>query len=254
MTNTVRSLRRADRLVEWLVESEMASVTTMAEELDMPLSTVYDYVRTLESLNYLTKLPDGRYRVSTRYLKIGNEVRHRYEVYTVAEPELTELAADTGEYIALMIEEGGLGVILSMKEGEMASHVKIHRTYAGTRTRLNTTATGKAILARLPEERTRHIVDEYGLSSKTANTITDPDELFEELERIRNVGYAIDDEERFEGMRGIGVPVVSKPDETVGAIGLYGPAHRLTDTVLREDLPERILEVANVVQVSLTYS
>lgn len=254
MSNQVRSLHRASRLVERLVELETASVTTLAEEVDMPVSSAYDYVKTLEELGYLTKITDGRYRVSTRFLSMGNEVRHRYDVYTIAEPEIAELAEVTGEYVALMIAEDGLGVILSMKRGEKASHVKINRTYAGTRTRLNTTATGKAILSRFPEERARHIVEKYGLSKKTENTITDSEALFEELERIREIGYAVDDEERFEGMRGVGVPLVSKPDNVVAAIGLYGPANRLTDDVLHDEFSEQVLQVANVVQVSLTYS
>jgi DNA-binding IclR family transcriptional regulator len=254
MTNMVKSLRRANRLIETLVEVETASVSELAEKLNMPLSTAYDYVSTLESIGYITRLSDGHYRVSVRFLEIGNEVRHRYDLYTIAEPELHKLASETGEYAFLMIEEGNLGAILSMKQGDKASSPKIHQTYAGTRTRLNTTATGKAILSKLPEERARSIVDEYGLSSKTRNTITDPSELFEELKRTREVGYAIDNEERFEGMRGIGVPVVSKPDDTVAAVGLYGPANRLTDTVLHKELSERILEIANVVEVSLTYS
>jgi DNA-binding IclR family transcriptional regulator len=254
MTNMVRSLRRADRLVERLIELEAARASTLADELDMPLSTAYDYISTLESLDYLTKRSDGRYRVSTHFLEVGNEIRHRHDVFTIAEPKLQTLAVETGEYIALMIEESGLGVFLSVKEGEKASHVKIHRTYAGTRTRLNSTALGKAILSEFSEKQIQSIVDEYGLSSKTENTITDSEELFEELERIREMGYAIDNEERFEGMHGIGVPVMSKPDDMVAAIGLYGPANRLTDTVLHEEISERMLTVANEIQVSLTYS
>lgn len=254
MGNELGSLRRANRLIERLIELETASVTALSEALEMPTSSVYDYVSTLESLGYLTRMSDGRYRVSSRFLRLGNEVRHRYDVYTIAEPELSDLAEETGEYVALMIEEGGLGVILSMKQGPKAAHVHIDRTYAGTRTRLNTTASGMAILSRLPEARTREIVERFGLSKKTENTVVDPDELYEELGRIEERGYAIDDEERFEGMRGVGVPVVSEPDETVAAIAVYGPANRLTDDVLHGELSERTLQVANVIQVSLTYS
>lgn len=254
MANTVHSLRRADRIIERLIDLRMATVSTLSDELDMPLSTVYDYVCTLESMDYLTKLPDGRYRVSTHFLDIGNEVRYQYEIYTTAKPELQELAAETGGYAVLMIEEGGLGVILSMEEGERSPRILIQRTYAGTKTQLNTTATGKAILSELPEERVRSIIDEYGLSAKTENSITAREELFGELERIRETGYAIDDEERFEGVRGIGVPVVSKPDDVVAAIGLYGPITQLTETMLHEELPDRMREVENVIQITLTYS
>jgi DNA-binding IclR family transcriptional regulator len=254
MAKEIGSLRRANRLVERLIELETASATTLAEELDMPTSSLHDYLVTLESMGYLTRMADGRYRVSGRFLELGNEVRHRYEVYTTAEPELSALAEETGEYVGLMVNDGGLGLILSMKQGEKAAHVRIDRTYPGIRTRLNTTANGKALLSRLPDERVDEIVETYGLSRKTENTIVDRDALSTELERIADRGYAIDDEERFEGMRGISAALTSEPDGTVAAISIYGPTNRLTDDVLHETYSERILQVANVVQVSLTYS
>lgn len=254
MAKEIGSLRRANRLIERLIELETASATTLADELEVPMSTVHDYVTTLESLGYLTRMSDGRYRISGRFLRLGNEVRHRYDVYTIAEPELSELADETGEYVSLMIEDGGLGLILSMKQGEKATHVRIERIYPGIRTRLNTTANGKALLARLSEGRREEIVENYGLSKKTENTIVDPDMLYAELERINECGYAIDDEERFEGMRGISAPLVSEPDSTVAAIGIYGPTNRLTDDVLHETYSDRILQVANVIQVNLAYS
>lgn len=254
MTNEVNSLRNADRLVKKLIKLNSATVSTLAEELEMPLSTVYDYVRTLESMGYLTKLPSKQYKVSTYFLEIGNKIRHQKNIYTIAKPKLQKLAIETGEYVVLMIEENNLGVILSMKRGEKASNVNIQRTYAGTKTRLNTTATGKAILSELKKDQIQSIVEEYGLSSKTSNTIIEEEELYEELARIQDLGYAIDDEERFEGMRGIGVPVVSEPDDVVAAIGLYGPTNRFTDSMLQNELPQQVLEVANIIQVNLTYS
>ncbi|ELY37784.1 IclR family transcriptional regulator [Natronorubrum tibetense] len=254
MATGIGSLRRANRLIERLIELETASPTTLANELELPTSTVHDYVTTLESLGYLTRMDDGQYRVSGRFLRLGNEVRHRYDVYTTAEPELAELADETGEYVALMVEHGGLGLILSMKQGKKAAHVRIEETYPGIRTRLNTTANGKALLACLSEERVAEIIESYGLSKKTENTIVDRETLYAELDRIGERGYAIDDEERFDGMRGISAPLVSEPDETVASIGIYGPTNRLTDDVLHETFSDRILQVTNVVQVNLTYS
>jgi len=254
MAKEIGSIRRGNRLVERLIELEVASTSTLADELDMPTSSVHDYVTTLESIGYLTKTGDGRYRISGRFLRLGNEVRNRYDVYRMAEPELATLADETGEYVSLMVEDGGLGLILSMKQGEKAAHVKIEETYPGIRTRLNTTANGKAIFSSLSEERVQEIVENYGLSKKTENTIGEPEELYAEIERIRERGYAIDDEERFEGMRGISAPLMSEPDETVSAIGIYGPTNRLTDDVLHETFADRLLQITNVIQVSLTYS
>lgn len=254
MTETLKSIRRGDRLIKTLLSCEAASVSELAERMDMPLSTAYDYVKTFESLGYVIELPDGRYKVSTGFLELGNRIRNQYAVYRVAEPELKALARSSGEYVPLMIEEAGLGVILSMNKGDKSSNITIRETYSGTKTRLSTTAPGKAILANLPERRIRSIIDRYGLAPKTEYTITDLDVLFDELEQIREQGYAIDDEERFDGMRGIGAPIDNDVTGAPAAISIYGPAHRLTEAKLHDELSSQLLEVANVIQVNLTYS
>lgn len=254
MASTVKSVERADRLIRTLLDLERASVTELSEELDMPLSSTYDYLTTLESLRYVVELSDGTYTVASTFLEVGNRVRSQYDVYRVAEPELKSLARETGEYAALMVEENGLGVILVMEKGDKSSNIHIQRTHPGTKTRLNTTACGKAILAQLSEDRICEIVDRYGLAPKTEHTITEFDELTDELEQIREKGYVIDDEERFEGMRGVGTPVQTGVDTVTAAIGIYGPANRLTETVLNEEYANRILETANIIQVNLSYS
>lgn len=89
-------------------------------------------------------------------------------------------------------------------------------THIGTRVPLHSTALGKAILAHLPSEQFRTIVDQRGLPSFTERTTTDIDTLLEELEAINNRGYAIDDEEHHEGLRCIAVPILSNGDRVSG--------------------------------------
>lgn len=254
MTIAVKSVERADRLLRTLVELEGATASELADEVDMPLSSVYDYLTTFESLDYVVESSDGRYTASFGFLELGNRIRNQYDVYRVAESELESLSRETGEYVVLMIEEDGLGVVAGLQKGDKSSNIHIRETHPGTKTRLSTTACGKSILAQHPDDRVREIVDRYGLAPKTENTITDSDELFEDLARIREEGYAIDDEERFEGMRGVGAPVETGTDAVTAGIAIYGPANRLTETVIHEEYPNRILETANVIQVNLSYS
>ena len=143
-----------------------------------------------------------------------------------------------------MIEEDGLGVVLGLQKGDKSSNIHIRETHPGTKTCLSTTACGKSILAQFSDERVREIVDRYGLAPKTGNTITNSEELFEDLARARDEGYAIDDEERFERMRGVGAPVETGNDTVTAGIAVYGPANRLTDTVIYQEYPNRVLETA----------
>lgn len=250
----VKSVARADRLLRTLVELEGATASELAEEVDIPLSSVYDYLTTFEELGYVVEAADDRYTVSFGFLELGNRIRNQYDVYRVAQSEIKSLSQETGEYVVLMVEEDGLGVVIGLQKGDKSSNIHIKETHPGTKTRLSTTASGKSILAQLPEDRIREIIDRYGLAPKTENTITSPDELFEELEQIRTNGYAIDDEERFEGMCGVGAPVETGDDAVTAGIAIYGPAHRLTDTVIHEEYPNQVLETANVIQVNLSYA
>lgn len=254
MIIVVKSVERADRLLRTLVELEGVTASELAAELDMPLSSVYDYLTTFESLGYVVESTDGPYTVSFGFLELGNRVRNQYDIYRVAQSELKSLSRETGEYVVLMVEEDGLGVVLGLQKGDKSSNIHIRETHPGTKTRLSTTACGKSILAQFSDDRVREIVDRYGLAPKTENTITSSDKLFDNLERIRGEEYAIDDEERFEGMRGVGAPVETGDDAVTAGIAIYGPANRLTETVIHEEYPNRVLKTANVIQVNLSYS
>ncbi|WP_435063680.1 IclR family transcriptional regulator [Halobaculum sp. EA56] len=253
-TQPLKSLCRANRIVRRLIDMRGATASELAEEFDMPLSTMYEYVNTLERIDYLRKGPDGRYRVSSTFLELGNQVRRNYEIYNVGEPEIRRLAEETGEFAGLAIEEDGLGVLLSMKKGDKVKRLKVNRTYPGVRSRLNTTAFGKAILAQLSDEEIRDVVDQYGLHPRTENTITEVDPLLEEMDRVRERGYAFDDEECFDGMRGIGVPVASRADDVLAGIALYGPPNRLDDETFFEEYPSLVQEYADVIRGTLEYA
>lgn len=230
-----------------------ASVSEMADELEIPLSTMYEYMNTLEKIDYIRKRSDGRYCVSSSFLEMGNQVRRNYEIYTVAEPEIRRLADQTGEFAGLMIEEDDLGVLLSMKKGDKVKRLQVNRTYPGVKSRLNTTAFGKAILSQLSNSEIRTVIDRYGLQPRTENTITELEPLLDEMDRIRRRGYAFDDEECFEGMRGIGIPIMSQQDTVLGGIALYGPPNRLDDDAFFEEYPSVVQEYANVIQGNLEY-
>jgi DNA-binding IclR family transcriptional regulator len=126
------------------------------------------------------------------------------------------------------------------------------RSAPGSRTLLHAGAAGKAILAHLGEEHVGAVIDR-GLEPLTDNTITDPVELREGLERVRERGYAIDWEEGVAGIRGIAVPIATDDLPYVGSIMTYGPTNRFPDERLQEELPDKLLQLKNVVKFNLDY-
>ncbi|MDR9429399.1 MAG: IclR family transcriptional regulator [Natronomonas sp.] len=248
--NPVKATEMTFVVLDGLKELNGVGVTELAAHLDIPKSTVHSYLSTLEQEEFVVK-EDGAYHVGVRFLEYGAHARKRKDIYEIAKPEIDRLAEETGNLSNLLIEEHGRGVYLHRGEGNRAIQVNAQ---VGTRVYLHSTALGKAILANLSEETVDGIIDRHGLPRITPNTITDRDELAEELGTIRERGYAIDDEERVEGLRCISAPVLSNTDTVVGSISVSGPTHRFKGEYFIEDIPGKVMEAANVIELNLTYS
>jgi DNA-binding IclR family transcriptional regulator len=113
---------------------------------------------------------------------------------------------------------------------------------------LHCTALGKAILSQFSRDRVRAIIDEVGLPRHTSNTITDPAELFAELETIREQNVAFDEEEVVKGLRCVAAPVTA--GDRAAAISVSGPTSRFKGDRFHEALPELIRDAANVIEVN----
>lgn len=249
-TTAVKSVETAFRIVEALHERGGAGVTELASALSAPKSTVHNHLQTLESNEYVVN-DDGTYRVACRFLELGAHARDRRPVYEVARPEVDRIAEETGELSGVVVEEHGRGVFLHRAKGDRAVHVD---TYAGKRIYLHGAALGKAILAHLPADRVDQIVDRHGLPALTENTITDRNELADELADVRETGIAFDDEERLDGLRSVGAAITGPDGGVLGAISVAGPTTRLQDDRFREEVPEVVRSAVNVIDLNVTYS
>ncbi|RBI60341.1 IclR family transcriptional regulator [halophilic archaeon] len=238
------------RIVETLQRLDGAGVTAIAQELDISKSSAHDYLSTLRESGYVVK-QDSEYSVGLRFLDLGAHARQKRKIYSEAKNEVDELADETGEFANLMVEEHGLGIYLHRGVGERAVNVDVH---VGRQVHLHNTALGKALLAHMSEERVAEIIDEHGLPSTTDQTITDRDHLREELDEITNQGVAFDDEERLSGLRCVAVPILDQDDCAVGAISISGPTSRMTETRYQEELPARLQQSANVIELNVNFS
>lgn len=245
---SLTSVETAFTIVGRLAEEGWMTPTELADVLGMPTSTAHVYLKTMAEAGYLATA-DGQYRLSLRFLSHGANLRREFKIYEVAGPELDVLAAGTGEVASLGVEEGGKRVLLEKTEGE---HAVYDKAPTGEFTRMHWTSLGKSILAHLPEERIHAIVDEHGLPEATDRTITDREELFAELESIRETGYAIEDEERRENIRAIAVPIFMD-GEVAGSISVSGPVSRFSDARIGTELVAALEDRANVIELRLCH-
>ena len=246
----VETVETAFDIVDLLKGNEGAGITELADELGLAKSTVHRHVKTLESRGLLAREGDG-YRISSWLLDYGIHARNRHPLYEVAKPKVDELADETDEKVWCVIEEHGVGVHIYGAQGRHS--VKTHARI-GQRTPLHQFAAGKAILAHLPDERVESILEEYGLEAQTDDTITEREALLEQLETVRERGYAFNREESVAGVHAVGAPVRDESGTAIGAISVAGPANRLRGELMTEELPDLLLGATNEVEINLAHS
>lgn len=249
MGNGTRQNRRAGEkmlsLIEALGERESAGVTELADQFGLPKSTVHYHLDLLHEKGFVIK-EDGEYRLSLRFLEFGEHTRNRVRLYDIAKSQVEWLAEQSGELAILMVEERGFGVYIDKAKGANAIDIDAP---IGRHAYLHNRALGKAILAYKPEDEVRSIIDQHGLPQTSENTITDDEELFEELAEVRQEGISYNDQESIDGFRGIGVPILDE-DEVLGAISIAGPTARMKEDRFNDELPEMLQRARNVVELT----
>ena len=246
---TIKSVEKLFRIVDALVELDGARVTELASHLDLPKSSVHNYLQTMVGYGYAVQEGD-QYHAGLRFLTVGGHLREREEAYKLSRPIVKNLADETDERAQFIVEENGRGIFVHRTTGARAVDAG---TRIGKRIWLHATGAGKVLLAYSSLNRRDEIIERWGLPERTENTITDRDELESELEVIRENGYAINDEEGTIGLRSVAVPVFGPDEELVGALGVSGPSQRLTNKRCESEFVEELFGSANELELRLTY-
>lgn len=249
-SNPVRALETSVSILEALKELDGAGVTELSNRLGMTKGAVHNHLSTLAERGFVVQEGD-EYNVGLRFFEFGEYIRTSHKIFELAKPEIDNIVDDTGELGNLLVEEHGRGIYLYRAEGENALSLD---TGAGARVHLHNTALGKAILAFLPNQRVEVIIDRHGMPATTENTITDFDDLQEELSEIQERGVAFDREERALGVKCVAAPVRTNTGRILGAISVAGPESRMHGNYYESELPEMVRDAASVVGINATYS
>lgn len=237
----VQAVEISCRILETLERIDTAGVTELADELDYSKSTIHSHLNTLSEERLVAKV-NGQYRLGLRVMGMAERVKTHIGSYNIVKEEIDKLAAESQEVAQFGIEEHGKVTYLYKQESDQG--IKTASRIGETQD-MHSTGLGKAILSSMPNERVRQILDEQGMAAKTKNTITDQDEFFEELDRIREKGYTIDNGENVRGIRCIASPV--NWEAMYSAVSVTGPMSSLQD---EEELAEQIRHTTNVIEVN----
>jgi DNA-binding IclR family transcriptional regulator len=239
-SKTVGAVERSIKIIEEVEELEGARITELSDRLGMAESSVHSHLTTLEKHGYIVK-EGGIYDISLKTLGLGRYTKRRNSIFRLAKPKVEEIASETGEVASLFAEDHGMGRFIHGCRGDNTSQPPTE----GKKARLHTAAPGKVLLAYYPQERVERIISDYGLTKRTKNTITDEEELFDELEQIRSEGVAFNHGEFVEGLRAVGVPIKGPTGQVMASLSVYGPSYRLTGDFFREEIPNILTSAAN---------
>ncbi|GAB7010707.1 IclR family transcriptional regulator [Halorubrum trueperi] len=225
------------RIIEAVRDHDGATLAELTEALEYGRTTLFNHLRTLQEERLLTK-ENEEYQIGLRFLKLGEYAHNRRAEYTPAKIQVYRLAEATNEEATFAVAENGLMWTINYVMGDAnpsnpeagSQFIQIGSSY-----HTHNSATGKAVLSQFSNEKVRSIIETYGLPGMTEKTITDESELFAELDRVRERGYAVNDEELHRGYRSIGVPVVGIDGGVLGAFSVGGPAYRFELTQPRID-------------------
>lgn len=236
-------------IVERIFEREEAGVTEIADEIGVSKGTVHKHLKTLEQHGYVVN-EGGRYRLGLKFLTFGGYIRDQNPLCRLGRETATEIAGEANQMGSFVLREDVHGVMTFIDNDRYGLRDSVP---LGNRFLLHQNGSGKAILAELPDEEIEAFVERTGLPAETDNTITDPDELWDEIRTIREHGYATSFEERIEGVQSVAAAVSGPDADIFGAITLAGPAHQLTEERIHSEYAETIVQAANDLELQARY-
>jgi IclR family transcriptional regulator, KDG regulon repressor len=227
----IQSVERALKILDLFDEhtSEL-KITEISEKMGLHKSTVHSLLKTLQEHSYINQNPeDGKYRLGLKLAERGNVVISHMDITKTAKNYLLDLSAKTKQTVHLGILDGREGVYIDKVEGEQSI---IRYSRIGRRLPLHSTAIGKVLLAYQSPNKMELFLKNYHYQHQTANTIIDETVFREELEKVKEQGYALDDQENEQGVRCAAVPIFNRKGHVLAALSISTLVSRVNDQEL----------------------
>ncbi|MFP7171645.1 IclR family transcriptional regulator [Terribacillus sp. 7520-G] len=251
--SNVQSLERALTILNTLSDHpDGLPIAKLTKLVDLSKSTTHRLLATLVDMNYVAKDPESdNYKVGLQTLYVARSVLNNNNIVNIAKPYLKQLCADVNETVHLCIEDKGEIVYIDKLESNQTI-----RMYSriGNRAPMYCTAVGKILLSGMPESRLAEIADSIAFIPRTPRTIASKEELYTEVDRVRQQGYALDDIENEEGIRCIAAPIYSHEHRIVASFSISGPSNRVTTDRVNAELIQKVRACSEEISRALGYT
>jgi DNA-binding IclR family transcriptional regulator len=227
------------------------NITEMSEKLGFYPSTTHRLLDTLKYWGYVEQdSHTQKYQLGLKVLELGMTKLHKMDLVREATPYLEELVNQYNETVHLGALEKGEVMYLAKKESSQTIRMI---SYVGKRAPLHCTALGKVLLAYLPEEERRKILDGKQLPRLTERTITDKEELEKNLEQIKKQGFALDNEENEKDVCCMAVPIRNYQGAVIAALSISRPSFRMYKNK-QKDLEKALIEISEKISKRMGYN
>jgi DNA-binding IclR family transcriptional regulator len=247
----VHSVVRALTLLDTLADHGGAiGIADLSKRVRLHVSTVHRLLATLISQGYVRQDPEtSKYALGLRTFVLGRAYLEQMDLRRVVHPALERLAQITGETANLVVRDREEAIYLDKAESTQSLRFF---SRIGHRAPLYCTAVGKVLLAYLPPEELEGMLTGLTLTPRTRSSITERDALLRELQRVVAHGYAVDKEECEEGASCLAVPLRDHSGRVVAALGISGPAMRLTEAKCEQSV-QLLLQEGRALSQELGY-
>jgi IclR family transcriptional regulator, KDG regulon repressor len=248
-TDQVKSIIRAVNILECFLENERLTFKEICRKTNLSNGTVYRILETLIDKNFVSRdSKTEKYLIGKGIFVLGNLALKNYEFEKIAHPVLEELVTNTKETANASIFYDNSIIFIDSVDSpySIKMNVKI-----GHKTNINSSASGKAILAYFTEDKIDEVLEYANLPKLTINSITDKELFKKELNEVKINGYALDNEEEEIGLKCVAGPVFNYEGKIEGAISISGLASRV-DPSLNEFIAA-IKEACSEVSLKMGY-
>lgn len=229
----IKSVIKAFQILETMSKyNEEMRIKDLAAIMKMEQSTVHRFLLTLEHLGYVEQTEkNGKYRLSLKLFEMGNNLIQSLDLHSQSLPVLHELNKKLGETVHLVVLDKGEAVFVN----KLATYpTLVTYSYIGKRSYAHCIASGKVLLAYLPQDELDNILKQKGLPQFTSNTITNVEIFKRHLARIREEGVAYDFGELEPLVNCVAAPVKNHVGHVIAAVSVSGPSNRLDANRLKE--------------------
>jgi DNA-binding IclR family transcriptional regulator len=243
------TLAKTFQIIDLLAKhSRGLRLSEMSAALGLPSSSIHHILSMLRSDDYVDQDSDNkRYRLGFKFLVISSTILDHLDIRRTAYSHLRQLHQQVNETVNLTILRNGQVTFIDkvQKVGGLSLD-----TYIGFSTAPHAAASGKVLLSELGRSEIEAIYRTKSLKAYGKNTITSMAQLLEDLENVRKQGYAIDNEEYYEGVRCVAAPVRAS-SKIVAAVSVTGSIFAMTMERINKEIIHLVKDTAGRVSAEL---